>query len=90
MQVFGDQHSERISRFKIRGGGGGDTVKDEINMSENEYYLGLLNELRKLPKETEWVEFKHNNADPQEMGEYISALANSAALSGKNSGYLIW
>ena len=28
-----------------------------------EYLLSLLNELRKLPRETEWVEFKHNNAE---------------------------
>lgn len=55
-----------------------------------EYLSGLLNELRALPKETEWVEFKHNNADPQEIGEYISALSNSAALVGKASAYLIW
>ncbi|MBL3529712.1 MAG: putative DNA binding domain-containing protein [gamma proteobacterium endosymbiont of Lamellibrachia anaximandri] len=50
----------------------------------------LLHELCKLPQETEWVEFKHNNADPQRLGEYISALANSAALLGKQSAYLVW
>jgi predicted HTH transcriptional regulator len=55
-----------------------------------EYLLRLLKELRLLPKETEWVEFKHNNADPQEIGEYISALANSATLAGKAHGYLVW
>lgn len=55
-----------------------------------DYLSGLLNELRALPKETEWVEFKHNNDEPQEIGEYISALANSAALVGKASAYLIW
>ncbi len=41
-------------------------------------------------RETEWVEFKHNNADPEEIGEYVSALANSAALVNEQSGYLIW
>lgn len=55
-----------------------------------EYLQQLLNELRKLPQETEWVEFKHNNVGPQEMGEQISALANSAALTGKTRGYVIW
>jgi|CXWL01.1.fsa_nt_gi predicted HTH transcriptional regulator len=50
----------------------------------------LLRELCKLPKETEWVEFKHNNDDPQMIGEYISALANSAALLGKQSAYMVW
>ncbi len=55
-----------------------------------EYLRSLLQELIKLPKETEWVEFKQNNADPQAIGEYISALANSAALLGKQSAYLVW
>lgn len=57
---------------------------------EEEYLVGLVQELRKLPKETEWAEFKVNNYDPEEMGEYISALANSAALSGKSHAYLVW
>lgn len=55
-----------------------------------EYLLGLLQELRKLPRETEWVEFKHNNDNPEEIGEYLSALANIAALMGKVHAYLIW
>jgi len=55
-----------------------------------EYLQQLLSELRKLSGETEWVEFKHNNADPQEIGEQISALANSAALAGKTRSYLVW
>lgn len=55
-----------------------------------EYLVGLLRELCKLPRETEWVEFKHNNADPQEVGEYLSALANAAALNGKAFAYLVW
>ncbi|MDQ6967881.1 MAG: ATP-binding protein [Mariprofundaceae bacterium] len=55
-----------------------------------EYLHSLLRELLKLSKETEWVEFKHNNEDPQAIGEYISALANAAALVGKQSAYLVW
>jgi len=50
----------------------------------------LLKELTALPHETEWVEFKHNKAEPEEIGEYISALANSAALHEKDAGYLVW
>lgn len=49
-----------------------------------------MRELSKLPEETEWAEFKHNYAEPQEIGEYISALSNSAALVGKASAYLVW
>ena len=44
----------------------------------------LVNELRKLPNETQWVEFKHNNYDPHMIGKDISALANSAALYEKS------
>jgi len=55
-----------------------------------DYLLRLLNELRALPEETEWIEFKHNNANPKQIGEYISAIANSATLAGKASGYLVW
>lgn len=56
----------------------------------HEYLLSLLQELRKLSSETEWVEFKHNNDDPEEIGEYLSALANGAALTGKAHAYLVW
>lgn len=56
----------------------------------HEYLIGLINELRKLPKETEWVEFKLNDAEPDDIGEYLSALANSAALFGKAFAYLVW
>ncbi len=49
-----------------------------------------LNELRALPGETEWFEFKHNNEDPQEIGEYLSALSNSAALHRQPFGYIVW
>ncbi len=50
----------------------------------------LLNQLRSLPRESEWVEFKHNNEDPHLVGEYLSALANSAALHRKDSAYIVW
>jgi predicted HTH transcriptional regulator len=57
---------------------------------DTEYLVGLFHELRKQPHETEWLEFKHNNDNPEQIGEYISALANSAALSGKVHGYMLW
>ncbi len=56
----------------------------------SEYLAGLVRELCKLPRETEWAEFKVNNTDPQEIGEYISALSNAAALNGKAFAYLVW
>jgi predicted HTH transcriptional regulator len=59
-------------------------------LNTDEYNIGLVNELLKLPNETEWVEFKHNNSDPEMIGEYISALGNSAALLGKVKAYVVW
>lgn len=50
----------------------------------------LVTELRKLPNETQWLEFKHNNYDPDMIGQDISALANSAALHEKSCAYMIW
>jgi predicted HTH transcriptional regulator len=55
-----------------------------------EYLESLVLELCALPGETEWVEFKVNEAKPQGIGEYISALANAAALVGKAFAYLVW
>jgi ATP-dependent DNA helicase RecG len=49
-----------------------------------------LDELLRLPAETEWVEFKHNNENPQEIGEYLSAISNGSALHGRRTGYLVW
>ena len=55
-----------------------------------EYLIALVKELLKYPKETEWLEFKLNKKDPEEIGEYISAISNSAAILGKTNAYLIW
>jgi predicted HTH transcriptional regulator len=49
-----------------------------------------LDKLLRLDSETEWVEFKRNNEKPEEIGEYISAISNGAALHGKKSGYVVW
>lgn len=57
---------------------------------DTEYLVGLVREFCKLPHETEWVEFKENNSDPQEIGEYLSALSNVSALVGKAFAYIIW
>jgi ATP-dependent DNA helicase RecG len=52
-----------------------------------------LDELKSLPAETEWVEFKLNDHGPEkypEIGEYLSAIANSLALLRKDRGYIVW
>lgn len=59
-----------------------------------EYMIGnidiLVKELCKLPKEVGWVEFKHNNCEPNMIGEDISALANTATLNDRDYAYMIW
>jgi ATP-dependent DNA helicase RecG len=50
----------------------------------------LLDKLRAEPHETEWLEFKANRYEPQKLGEYVSALANSACLFGKSRAYLVF
>ena len=56
----------------------------------NEYLRNLVIELAKYPQETEWIEFKKNKIDPNVIGEYISALSNSAAILSKEKAYIIW
>ena len=58
-------------------------------MTESEL-LPLLAFLCLEPREAEWIEFKHNNQDPQMIGERISALANAAALLGKERAWFVW
>ena len=58
--------------------------------SNEDYLRRLVAQLAKLPKECEWVEFKENKADPEDIGGYISALSNAATLCGKPKAYLVW
>jgi len=50
----------------------------------------ILGELRALPKETEWVEFKVNYINQEDIGKHISALSNSACLHEKKNAYLVF
>ena len=49
-----------------------------------------VDRLRALPRETERVEFKQNQADPDDIGKYLSSIANSAALADQPFGYVVW
>lgn len=51
-------------------------------------HIALIDRLRALPTETEWFDFKRNHCEPHLLGEYLSALANSACLAGQPCGYL--
>ena len=50
----------------------------------------LLLELINNQEECEWVEYKENWFDREELGCYISALSNSAAEHGEEFAYFIW
>lgn len=52
--------------------------------------LALFKELISYTYEKEWLEFKENWYDRKGIGEYISALSNSAAIKGTSFAYLIW
>jgi ATP-dependent DNA helicase RecG len=53
-------------------------------------FQNLVKDLCSHGQECEWIEFKCNNENPEEIGENISALSNSAALHDKPRGYIIW
>lgn len=53
-------------------------------------YLDILENLLLLEDEYEWLDFKENWFNKDEIGEYISAVANGACLCGKEYGYIIW
>lgn len=50
----------------------------------------LLKRLLKEPHENSWLEFKHNNCDPDLIGRTVSACANSAMLADKERAFVIW
>lgn len=56
----------------------------------NTELIALVDRLRREPREVEWLEFKENWHEPQVIGEYLSALSNSACLAGRPRGYLVF
>jgi len=52
--------------------------------------IALVDELRSLPAETAWVEFKANNVDPDAIGKRCSALSNAARIEGRDFAYMLW
>lgn len=52
----------------------------------------LLQKLVDHSIETQWIEFKMNagSITNEQIGEYISAMSNGAAISNQPFGYLIW
>ncbi len=58
----------------------------------DEQLLQVFDELRAMPRETEWVEFKEarNDFDFNEIGKYFSAISNAANLNNQSAGWLIF
>jgi S1-C subfamily serine protease len=52
--------------------------------------VALIDDLRALSAETAWVEFKHENTDPEGMGKRVSALSNAARIEGQDTAYMVW
>ena len=50
----------------------------------------LIDTLCGYGREKEWLEFKVNHDQPQLIGEYLSALSNSACLHDQLYGYLVF
>lgn len=50
----------------------------------------LVEKLCRHDSETEWIEFKANNSNPEMIGQRISALANSACRLGIPTAYMVW
>lgn len=52
--------------------------------------LNILEQLRGLPREAATVEFKSNWDKPEDIGEYLSALANAAVLDRHDRAWMVW
>jgi predicted HTH transcriptional regulator len=50
----------------------------------------LLRRLLQEAGETDWLEFKHNNCTADDVGRYVSALANAAMLRGCQRAFIVW
>ena len=58
-------------------------------MTDGSRDIDLVNELLGND-ESEWLEFKKGNEDPEMIGKLCSALSNGARLVGRDKGYIVW
>lgn len=52
--------------------------------------IDLVDELLAVGSETDWLEFKKDNVEPDSIGVRCSALSNAARLAGKDRAYMVW
>lgn len=57
---------------------------------DNASLVSLVDQLRRPQRESAVVEFKSNLNEPNELGQYISALANAAVLELQDRAWIIW
>lgn len=50
----------------------------------------FIESLIALPRETDWAEFKMNTFHAENVGKYVSSIANSAMLAERDEGYLVF
>lgn len=60
---------------------------DRMNLVRD---IALIDELLSHPAEPSWLEFKHNNFDPDLIGKLCSALSNAARFDGRDFAYILW
>ncbi|MDO5330731.1 MAG: putative DNA binding domain-containing protein [Bacillota bacterium] len=53
-------------------------------------FTDIIENLLSFKDEYEWLDFKENWFSKDEIGEYISAISNGAAICGKEYGYILW
>ncbi len=56
----------------------------------NEECISILERFIRLGSECEYSEFKENGIEPENLGQYISALSNGATLHSQKYGYLFF
>ena len=61
-------------------------------MTTMQDFATQLDAFRRMPAETEWLEFKEakHSFDTDTLGRYVSALSNEANLHGREAGWLIF
>lgn len=63
---------------------------DKVKWGDKMDFKRLLGKLCAFAYEKEWFEFKENWFEAEELGKYISALANAAAFENQEYAYFIW
>lgn len=63
---------------------------DYVGNKVGDKMKNIVQELCLYKNEQEWFEFKENWFELDKLGEYISAISNSAVICNKKEGYFIW